>query len=137
MKKEPMARYERQSGNVQFVGTMASDSKSREKIYLQTGCNAYDMARPRSAPLSFWTEQDVLQCLSLHNIPYASVYGDIIRDPVNGRLKFTGVKSTGCVFCCFGLHLENFPNRFQQLHNSHPDLYHYCIDRLGLGEVFA
>lgn len=135
MKKDPMAAYEAETGNAQFVGTMASDSKQRQKIYLQTGCNAFDMKRPRSAPISFWTEQDVLQCLTVHGLPYASVYGKIQQDKKSGRLYFDGVSSTGCMFCGFGLHMEGLPNRFQRMHNSHPKLHEFCVHKLGLGSV--
>ncbi len=134
MKKEPMHRYEKQSGNVQYVGIMASDSKQRQKTYLQTGCNAFDMKRPRSAPLSFWTEQDILQCLKMYDIPYAKVYGKIIQKN-DGNLVFTGVHSTGCVYCCFGLHMEDNPTRFQKMYTSHPKLWKYCMKKLGLEQI--
>lgn len=134
MKKEPMARYERQSGRVQFVGMMAADSKAREKSYLQAGCNAYDCKHPRSMPLGFWTEKDVLQCLRDYRIPYSSVYGRIIDTPRG--LACTGVHRTGCVFCGFGLHMDEGPlNRFQRLGQTHPRLWRYCMDRLGLRDV--
>lgn len=41
-----------------------------------------------------------------------------------------------CVFCGFGCHLEKEPNRFQQLKETHPKLYEYCMkpwDEGGLG----
>ena len=135
MKKEPMRRYEKETGNAQFIGMMASDSKAREKVYLQTGCNAFDAKHPRSMPMGFWTEQDVIQALLMYGIPYAKVYGDIIQDRATGQLSFTGVHSTGCIFCCFGLHMEGNPNRFQKLFISHPRLWKYCMNRLGLGGV--
>lgn len=135
MKKEPMRRYTRETGNVQFIGTMASDSKQRQRSWLQHGCNAYDLKNPHSTPLSFWTKQDVLQCLKMFNIPYANVYGDIKQNRETGKLYFTGVQSTGCVFCGFGLHMETQPNRFQRLYYSHPKLWKYCMDTLGLRKI--
>ena len=51
MKKKPMAAYEQSTGNRPFVGTMASDSKARQRTYLQQGCNAYDMKRSTSGRL--------------------------------------------------------------------------------------
>lgn len=137
MKKDPMRIYERESGNVQFVGMMAKDSKAREKTYLQHGCNAYDLKTPHSTPLSFWTKQDVMQCLKVHSIPYPDVYGDIVRDNRTGKAKFTGVTSTGCVFCCFGLHMEDNPNRFQRLYDTHPKMWKICMDSLGLRDVIG
>lgn len=136
MKKRPMAKYERETGRRPFVGTMASDSKQRQRAYLlEGGCNAYDAKRPRSAPLSFWTEQDCLHYLHEYRIPLASVYGDIVRDD-KGKLVTTGVRRTGCIFCCFGLSLDEGPrNRFELLAESHPKLHHFVMDRLGLREV--
>lgn len=135
MKKEPMHRYEKETGRVQFVGMMASDSKTREKTYIQTGCNAFDAAHPRSTPLAFWNKQDIMKCLRDMNIPYAKVYGDIVTNPSTGQLEFTGVQSTGCVFCCFGLSREDIPNRFQKLYDTHPRLWDYCMNKLGLADV--
>ncbi len=136
MKKEPMARYEKDTGRYPYVGILAEDSKQRERTYLrQGGCNAFDAKRPRSTPLGPWTEQDILRCLKEYHIPYAPVYGAIEAGP-DGRLRCTGVKRTGCVFCAFGLHLDGSPNRFQLLHESHPRLWKFCMERLGMGEVF-
>lgn len=133
MKKEPMHRYTKKSGRVQMVGLMASDSKQRERTYLQTGCNAFDLQSPRSMPLGFWTSQDVLECLQRYDVQYAKIYGDIVKE--NGLYKTTGAHSTGCVYCCFGLHLEQQPNRFQQLKKTHPSLFKFCNNKMGLGQV--
>lgn len=130
-----MARYEKETGRAQMIGMMADDSKAREKVYLQTGCNAYDAKHPRSMPLGFWTEQDVIQYLRDYRIPYAKVYGDIHQDPGTGRLYFDGVHSTGCIFCAFGLHMEDKPNRFQRLRITHPKRYRFCMEKLGLAQV--
>ena len=135
MKKKPMAAYERATGNRPYVGTMASDSKQRQRTYLQQGCNAYDMKRPRSAPLSFWTEQDVLHCIHKYGVRIPSVYGESVRDD-DGIFSTTGVHRTGCLFCCFGLSLDEGPrNRFELLAESHPKLHSLVMDRLGLRGV--
>ena len=133
MKKEPMRRHTKETGRKSFVGTMATDSKAREKTYLQHGCNGYDMKEPKSTPLGFWTEQDVLETLILYDIPYPSVYGQIKRND-RGELYCTGVRRTGCVFCMFAMHMEP-TNRFQKMYHSHPKLYRYCMEKLGLKEV--
>lgn len=52
-----------------------------------------------------------------------------------GGLCTTGVNRTGCMFCMFGVHLEDEPNRFQKMKQTHPKQYDYCINKLGLGEV--
>jgi 3'-phosphoadenosine 5'-phosphosulfate sulfotransferase (PAPS reductase)/FAD synthetase len=147
MKKKPAKQYERKTGRKPIVGTMANESRSRYSAWIRNGCNAFDSNRPISQPLSFWTEQDVLHYIKKYNIPYASVYGDIVVDikeatvpdeqlniidflgeyEPEDRLKTTGCDRTGCIFCMFGCHLEKEPNRFQRLKQTHPRQYEYCI----------
>ncbi|WP_319760311.1 phosphoadenosine phosphosulfate reductase family protein [Maridesulfovibrio sp.] len=133
MKKEPMHRYEKKTGRVQFVGILADESKGREKTYVETGCNAFDAKTPRSWPLAFWTRQDILEYIRREDLPYASVYGHIVETPHG--LDTTGVQGTGCVFCLFGMQLETGQNRIQQLARTHPRLWSYCMDKLGMREV--
>lgn len=134
MKKQPMKAYSKRTGRVQYLGTLASESKARQKNYLQYGCNAYDLSTPRSTPMAFWTENDVLECIATEHIPYAPIYGEI-QQTYSGQWTCTGVHRTGCVFCGFGLHLDEGETRFQRLHGSHPRLWNYCMHRLGLREV--
>jgi 3'-phosphoadenosine 5'-phosphosulfate sulfotransferase (PAPS reductase)/FAD synthetase len=89
--------------------------------------------------MAFWTEQDVLEYIKKFNIPYASVYGDIIQDE-SGKWYTTGCERSGCVFCAYGAHLEKEPNRFQKLKQTHPKLWNYCMKPwseggLGMKEV--
>lgn len=139
MKKEPAKRFEKETGLYPIIGEMAEDSKEREMNYLKSGCNAFNTKRPISKPMGFWTEQDVLEYIHRFKIPICSVYGDVIQ--ADGKYKTTGVNRTGCVFCGFGLHLQDEPNKFQQLRLTHPQLHNYCIrpieDKgLGMGSVF-
>lgn len=134
MKKEPMSRYEKETGRAQFVGIMAADSKAREKTYLQTGCNAFDAKHPRSTPMAFWTEGDVLEFIHVHGLKIPSVYGQI-KHGRHGWMT-TGVRRTGCVFCGFGLHMDEPPmNRFERLARTHPKLHEYVMERLGMRDV--
>lgn len=126
MKKRPAKKYEKQSGNKPIVGTMASESQNRRTSWLRHGCNSFDSVRPISQPMSFWTEQDVLEYISLTGISYAPVYGEIIKDKF-GKYHTTKCDRTGCVFCGFGCHLEKEPNRFQRLKETHPKLWEYCM----------
>jgi 3'-phosphoadenosine 5'-phosphosulfate sulfotransferase (PAPS reductase)/FAD synthetase len=138
MKKESLRKFEKESGMHPITGIMACESSMREKSYMQQGCNAFDAKRPISQPMGFWTEQDVLAYLKEFDIPYCSVYGDIVE--VDGKLVTTGEERTGCMFCMFGAHLEKEPNRFQRMRLTHPKQYDYCIrpledNGLGLGTV--
>lgn len=126
MKKNPAKKYEKASGNKAILATMATESKLRKNAWMANGCNAFDAERPISQPMSFWTEQDVLEYLRRYKVPYASVYGDIVEE--NGKLKTTGCQRTGCVFCGFGAHLQKEPTRFQRLKETHPKLYNYCLN---------
>ena len=146
MKKNPAKRYEKETGRKPILATMACESYLRKTQWTKVGCNAFEGIRPRSAPMSFWTEQDVLHYIKKYNVPYASVYGDIVfkeqDDTLNGQmnitdylginacdpLETTGVDRTGCIFCMFGAHLDETPNRFQRLKQTHPKQYDYCIN---------
>lgn len=114
MKKRTVKKYERQTGNKPILGTMACESKRRRSWWFRGGCNSFDSVRPMSQPMAFWTEQDVLKYLKMFDIPYASVYGEILQDD-NGKYYTTKCDRTGCVFCAYGAHLEKEPNRFQRL----------------------
>lgn len=146
MKKKPAKRYEKETGRKAIVGVMAGESKQREQAWMRTGCNGFESKRPKSQPMSFWTEQDVLHYIKKFNIPYCPVYGDIRvkRDPeavenqINlidylgdyepeDTLETTGCDRTGCMFCLYGCHLEKAPNRIQRLKQTHPRQYQYCI----------
>lgn len=135
MKKNPIKQYAKKTQKVPITAQMACESRLRTQKWIQNGCNAFDSKRPISNPMSFWTEQDVLQYIKENDIKIASVYGDIV--PVDSQLCFddkdcklctTGCKRTGCVFCGFGAHLEKGEGRFQRLKRTHPKLYDYCIN---------
>ncbi len=164
MKKAPFKDFEKRTGKKPLIATMAQESMSRETAWLKNGCNAFDSKRPSSKPMSFWTNQDVLQYIKQHGIPIATVYGDVEyeTDPEQMRLEdygvsvdgceqliTTGCDRTGCIFCAFGCHIKG-DRRFQLLKETHPRQYEYCIgggeyvdgiwqpnkDGLGMGHVF-
>lgn len=153
MKKSPLGIFERQNKLYPILGTMADESLMRRQAWLRHGCNAFDSKHPTSQPLSFWTEQDVLQYIKENNLEIASVYGDILQvdkndNPVDVcenigyfdsesewhdgtddlKLKCSGCQRTGCIFCAFGAHLEKGETRFQRLAKTHPKQYDYCIN---------
>lgn len=139
MKKKPVKQYEKESGRKPLIATMACESAWRQTGWERTGCNSFHSARPISNPIAFWTEQDVLEYISHFKIPYASIYGDIVRDS-NDKYQTTGAKRTGCMFCMFGVQCEKEPNRFQKMKVTHPKQYEFCMKPisaggLGLAEV--
>ena len=135
MKKYPIKRYEKETGRKGYLGTLCEESKLRTSMWLTSGCNAFDRIRPTSQPLSFWNEQDILLYLKKFNIPYATVYGDIVEDE-NGILRTTGENRTGCMFCAYGIHMEEEPNKFQRMQKTHPKQWEFCmkpVEEHGLG----
>ena len=133
MKKSPLKAHEKKTGKHPITAQMATESILRTQKWLQYGCNGFDMKHPKSNPMSFWTEQDVLQYIKQNGIPIASVYGDIVYKD-DGKLYTTGCNRTGCIFCAFGCHLEKEPSRFQRLKQTHPRQYEYCIGGGGYDE---
>lgn len=125
MKKSPLNKYQRATKFKWILGTLAEESRIRKQAWIRHGCNAFDATKQTSQPLSFWTEQDILQYIVENRLEIASVYGDICGEP--GSLKCSGCQRTGCIFCAFGLHLEKGETRFQKLAKTHPRQYDYCI----------
>lgn len=135
MKKNPAHKYSKKYDRKPIIATLAAESALRTQKWVQNGCNAFDCKSPVSNPMSFWTENDVLQYIYENNIPIASVYGDIIKDEgqmsmfeSNEGCKFrtSGCDRTGCIFCGFGAHMEQ-ESRFKRLKETHPKQYNYCI----------
>ena len=150
MKKATAKSFEKESGKKCIVATLAEESNLRQTDWIRNGCNSFDGKRPMSKPMSFWTEQDVLEFIHLYGISIAPPYGDVIQTE-KGEYKTTGCDRTGCIFCAFGAHGEKGETRFQRLKRTHPRQYEYCInggeydesgkwipnkEGLGMGHVF-
>lgn len=136
MKKRAAHTYERESREKPIVAMMAEEGRQRFQTWKATGCNAFEGKRPMGKPMSFWTEQDVLRFIVERQLPYASVYGDIVASDgendygatlIDCKLHSTGCQRTGCMFCAFGAHLEKGVNRFERMKLTHPKHYAFCI----------
>ena len=156
MKKKPAHDYEKKTGRKPIIATMASESVMRTQKWLQDGCNAFNVTRPHSNPMSFWTEQDVLLYIKENNLPICSVYGDVVTDyEAMGQcenqmsfadfgifdkerplLKTTGCQRTGCVLCGFGCHLEK-ESRFLRLKETHPKFHNLLYILKNNGVTYA
>lgn len=132
LKKKPLKKFSRASGKTPMIATMASEEGVRKDGYMITGCNSFKNGK--SQPLGFWTEQDIFEYILENDLKIASVYGDIVKDE-KGKYTTTREKRTGCIFCGFGCNLEKSPNRFERMRESHPKLYSYCMNNLGMREV--
>lgn len=141
MKKSALKGYYKEHQAVPMIGTMADESRMRKQGWLRTGCNAFKGKESKSQPLSFWTEQDILNYIVMFDIKIADVYGDIVFTDKNGleyvatpnnringaKLHTTGCERTGCMFCGFGMHSERGETRYQRLKQTHPRQYEYNI----------
>ena len=140
MKKKPASAIKKKP----ILGVMASESKMRTDSWLHNGCNAYDMKKPSSRPISFWTENDILQYILENKIEIAKPYGkveiiDEYEDKINGQMRIedfiggfencklytTGEKRTGCIFCMFGITQDK--DRFIRLAEQEPTLCDYVM----------
>ena len=136
MKKKPLKQYEHETHKVGMTAQMAEESQLRTTAWMRNGCNAFNAKCPISNPMSFWTEQDVLQYIYERELPICSVYGKVIQSDNQLTLadvgidmgdfrpcyETTGCNRTGCMLCGFGAHLEK-ESRFQRLHKTHPKMY--------------
>lgn len=155
MKKEPLHSYAKRTGRMPVTAQMASESRLRTVNWMKNGCNGFDMKRPISNPMAFWTEQDVLEYISHNRIPIASVYGKVqaeerkagkhgkrggkevlsakrlesgLFDAGKPVYATTGCRRTGCVFCGFGCHREKTPNRWETAERySNPAVIDYML----------
>ena len=139
MKKDPVHKYSKETGRLPITGQMAEESMLRTSNWLKNGCNGFNMKSPISNPLSFWTEQDILEYIYVKKLPICSVYGEVVKDyeamgvlpgqillvedGIKSVYKTTGCKRTGCMLCGFGCHLDKSPSRFELLKETHPKMY--------------
>ena len=148
MKKAPAHEYEERTGRKGITGQMAVESLMRQAQWIKYGCNAFEQKHPKSNPMSFWTEQDVLRYIKQHNIPICSIYGDVVYVDENGnyydtaidaegaKLCTTWLERTGCMFCGYGCQFEKEDGRFVKMKDTHPKQYAYIMkpwDDGGLG----
>jgi len=126
LKRSPIKTYEKLTSNKPIIATMACEGLLRKCSFMKTSCNSFN-SQPMSRPLGFWLEKDIWDYIRRFNIPYSSIYDE-------------GYKRTGCIFCMFGCHLEEEPNRFQRMKYTHHKLWEYCLKPisdggLGMAEV--
>ena len=113
-----------------FLGTLYEESTTRERNWVQTGCNSFKTKKCKygiSRPLSFWTEQDILEYIRRKNLPISSVYGEIVEE--DGKLHCTGQDRTGCMFCLFSPinKLLTGTSKLLLLRERYPKLYEYAM----------
>lgn len=125
LKKLPNKSYMRKYHRRPIIGTMTEESSLRVAAYLKNGCNSFEGDYARCAPLSFWTETDILCYLKTYNVPYCDVYGEIVCE--NNKYKCLGCQRTGCSYCGFGLGIAKNNPRFIELKNIAPKQYDFAL----------
>lgn len=123
--------YEKETGRIYpFTGEQAEESRLRRDQYLQHGCNGFDMTKPKSCPLGFWTSSDLCQYILEYHLPYAECYGNIVFQ--DGKYVTTGEQRTGCMICTAGIAKEDglAENRFQRMGRKYPKHYQLMLDSL-------
>ena len=146
MKKSPLHKFQKETGRNPITAQMAAESRLRATQWLKHGCNAWDNKHPISNPMSFWTENDVLQYIKENDIKIAPVYRDVVIDysgteNLDGQLtldevfggveqscryKTTGCERTGCIFCGYGAYSDT--KRFSNIDVvSDSRLRDYCM----------
>lgn len=124
LKKEPIERFEKETGLKSIVGTLASESQQRKKNYIKYGCNIYDSKNPKSRPLSIWSDKDIWDYVKKYNLDYCVLYDDIELE--DGTI-LKGETSTGCAGCGMGCHLEK-EDRFKKLKLRNPKFFNYVMN---------
>ena len=109
LKHKPAFDYEKETGRKPIIATMASESVMRTQKWLQDGCNAFNVTRPHSNPMSFWTEQDVLLYIkenakSMSNASYRKVmrYGNRVVYRTTGATALHSYKECGAICPVYG-----------------------------------
>ena len=148
MKKNPAHTYQKETGRNPITAQMASESRLRTQQWVMHGCNMFDTKNPVSNPMSFWTEQDVLEYVREYGLSLAKVYGKIVDDTTGtdecqGQMTFsdcggderadrrcplktTGCSRTGCIFCGFGIGFDT--ERYAKIDVvSDPKLRDFCM----------
>lgn len=150
LKEKPCNDYAKESGRFPYMGLMASEGGRRQKALMIHGCNYVSKGTKRSATFAIFMREDVLRLALEMDTWYhehwqefsdthidsiiPAIYGEIVEGK-DGKLMTTGAQRTGCSLCCFGIHMEKRPHRFDQLRERNPKEWHFWMYDMGLGKV--
>lgn len=150
LKEKPCNDYAKESGRFPYMGLMASEGGRRQKALMIHGCNYVSKGTKRSAPFAIFMRDDLLRLTLEMDAWYhehwqefsdvhldsiiPEIYGQIVEGK-DGKLMTTGAQRTGCSLCCFGIHMEKRPHRFDRLRERNPKEWHFWMYDMGFGEV--
>lgn len=117
LKKVPLKKKAKELGmECVILGTLAEESRQRSQDWIKYGCNIFNQKKDNQCrPLSFWTEADIYEYIEKYNVKIPDLYQ-------------MGYERNGCMFCGFGVHLEESPNRYERLKETHPRSYAYLVN---------
>lgn len=125
LKKNPSAKYGRESKKARITGMMADESLLRQTNYIRRGgCNSFsdNILHSESMPLAIWTEKDVWDYIKLRNLEISEIYAK-------------GAKRTGCVGCGFGCQFKD-DHRWELLYRLYPKYYEMIMNYTNNGVTF-
>ena len=152
LKEKPCDDYAKKSGRYPYMGLMASEGGRRARMLKIHGCNYFSPKTKRSAPFAIFMRDDLLRLAQEMDAWYhehwqefsdthidsiiPEIYGEIVEGK-DGKLMTTGAQRTGCSICCFGIHMEKRPHRFDQLRERNPKEWAFWMYDMGFGDVLS
>jgi 3'-phosphoadenosine 5'-phosphosulfate sulfotransferase (PAPS reductase)/FAD synthetase len=121
LKKKPAYKFEKENKLLPIIGTTVGEGSLRKQKYLKTGCNAFELNRPASYPLSIWTNEDSWNYIKQNKIPYCEVYDK-------------GETQTGCMICGFGCQHDD---RFKRLEVNQSKAFEIGMNFKNSGVTYA
>jgi len=121
LKKRPAMKFEKENKLLPIIGTSVNESQMRLLKYYHTGCNAFELKRPASYPLSIWNDSDKWNFIKQNKIPYSEIYDK-------------GKKQTGCMLCGFGCWKQD---NFDFLEKNNPKAFEIGMSYKNNGVTYA
>jgi 3'-phosphoadenosine 5'-phosphosulfate sulfotransferase (PAPS reductase)/FAD synthetase len=120
IKKRPM-NLAMKGVDCNIQGCTALESMLRQQRFSKYGFEKNKREMSVLWPIAHWTKEDCFQYLREREIPYCELYD-------------LGYQRTGCMFCLYGVHREEYPNKIQLMSATHPQFHRYMIRKLNLLE---
>ena len=118
LKKYPLKQTAKKLNlDCSLIGTLAVESRQRESDWINYGCNVFNVKKDNQCrPLSFWTEEDILRYIKIHDLKISDLYN-------------MGYSRNGCMYFGFGIERDivDGKNRYERLKTTHPNNYKYLV----------
>ncbi len=128
LKKNPIEQWQKENNMKPIIALMKDESSLRKQLALygkEDGKKIYPFLR------TGWTDEDIWEYAKLNNIRFADCYYDRFIDGVLLKAE----TRTGCIFCGFGIHLEN-ESRFEKQKIKNPKRYNAMMSLENNGVSF-